>query len=69
MIRDSAMWPYAVAAYLVIVLLTAAFMVRLNIALMRDLEGRLGRWDTEDVGWIIILAALWPVSLVLLWRH
>ena len=63
------MWPYAVAAYLVIAFLTGAFVVRLNIALMRDLEGRPGRWDAEDVGWTIILAALWPVSLVLLRRH
>ena len=59
-------WRHVLAIYLLIALATEAIVVRLNIALMRSSDGRRGRWDAEDVAGTIVLAMLWPISLLLL---
>ena len=61
-----AMWHHALAIYLLIALGNEAVVVRLNIALMRSSDGRPGRWDAADVAGTVVLAMLWPISLVLL---
>jgi hypothetical protein len=33
---------------------------------MRSSDGRPGRWDAADVAGAVVLAMLWPISLVLL---
>ncbi|MGA9014163.1 MAG: hypothetical protein WB509_16850 [Acetobacteraceae bacterium] len=60
------MWHYALAIYLLIAFATEVVVVRLNVALMRSSDGRRGRWDAADVAGTVVLAALWPISLVLL---
>ena len=60
------MWQHVLAIYLLIALATEAVVVRLNIALMRSSDRRLGRWDAADVAGTIVLAMLWPISLLLL---
>ena len=60
------MWRHVLAIYLLIALATEAVVVRLNIALMRSRDGRPGRWDATDVAGTIVLAMLWPISLLLL---
>jgi hypothetical protein len=60
------MWLHVVAIYLLIALATEAVVIRLNVFLMRSSEGRHGRWDAADVAGTIVLAMLWPVSLLLL---
>ena len=60
------MWRHALTIYLLIAFAAEAVMVRLNVALMRSSDGRPGRWDAADVAGTVVLAMLWPVSLVLL---
>ena len=60
------MWRHVLAIYLLIALATEAVVIRLNIFLMRSSVGRHGRWDAADVAGTIVLAMLWPVSLLLL---
>ena len=60
------MWRHVLAIYLLIALATEAIMVRLNVSLMRSSDGRHGRWDAMDIVGTIVLAMLWPVSLLLL---
>ena len=60
------MWRHALAIYLLIAFATEAVVVRLNVALMRSSDGRPGRWDAADVAGTVVLATLWPISLVLL---
>ena len=60
------MWHHALAIYLLVALATEAVVVRLNVTLMRSSYGRPGRWDAADVAGTIVLAMLWPISLVLL---
>jgi hypothetical protein len=60
------MWHHVFAIYLLIALATEAVVVRLNVALMRSSDGRPGRWEVADVAGTVVLAMLWPISLVLL---
>ncbi len=60
------MWRDATAIYLLIAVAAEAVVVRLNIALMRSNDGRPGRWDAADIAGTVVLAMLWPISLVLL---
>ncbi len=60
------MWLHALTIYLLIAIAAEAVMVRLNVALMRSSDGRPGQWDAADVAGTVVLAMLWPVSLVLL---
>jgi hypothetical protein len=60
------MWRDGLAVYLLIALATEAVVVRLNFFLMRSSDGRPGQWDAADVAGTVVLAALWPISLVLL---
>ena len=60
------MWRHVLAIYLLIALATEAVVVRLNVVLMRSSDGRRGRWDATDIAGTIVLAMLWPVSLLLL---
>jgi hypothetical protein len=43
-----------------------AVLVRLNVTLMRSSDGRPGRWDAADFAGTVVLAMLWPITLVLL---
>jgi hypothetical protein len=60
------MWRDALAIYLLIAVAAEAVVVRLNVALMRSSDGRPGRWDAADIAGTVVLAMLWPISLVLL---
>jgi len=60
------MWHHVLAIYLLIALATEAVVVRLNVFLMRSSDGRSGRWDATDIAGTIVLAMLWPISLLLL---
>ena len=60
------MWRHVLAIYLLIALAVEAVVVRLNITLMRSSDGRRGRWDATDFTGTIVLAMLWPISLLLL---
>jgi hypothetical protein len=59
------MWR-ALEVYLLITFAMEAVLVRLNVALMRSSDGRPGRWDAADFAGTVILAMLWPITLVLL---
>ena len=60
------MWRHVLAIYLLIALVTEAILVRLNVAWMRSSDGGRGRWDATDIAGTIVLAVLWPISLLLL---
>ncbi len=60
------MWRHLLAIYLLIALATEAVVAPLNVFLMRSSDGRRGRWDLTDIAGTIVLAMLWPISLLLL---
>ena len=60
------MWRHVLAICLLIALATEAVVVRLNVTLMRSSDGLPGRWAGADVAGTIVLAILWPISLLLL---
>ena len=60
------MWRHVLVTYLLIAFAAEVVLVRLNVALMRACGGRHGRWDAMDIAGTIVLAMLWPVSLLLL---
>jgi hypothetical protein len=60
------MWRHVLAIYLLIAFAAEAVLVRLNVASMRSSDGRSGRWDATDIAGTIVLAMLWPISLLLL---
>ena len=60
------MWRHVLAIHLLIAVAAEAVLLRLNVTLMRSSDGRPGRWEAADVAGTIVLAMLWPISLLLL---